>query len=194
MEQYGLLGRVASPINVSYLADMMLLLRYFEAEGEIRCAISAIKKRSGSHERMIREFHIGAEGIQVGQPLNEFRGVLRGSQNTSAAPAPYSIAMIPPKVDPQYRISCWGRPVETPSWPVKCSSRPALRRRPVPRSGGYARSVKRARALSCSRTRRWTKRQWKCSLDCWSGSPPGQPSPCCSLSVARRAPRGSLRD
>jgi len=86
MEQHGLVGGLASPINVSYLADMMILLRYFEAGGEIRRAISAIKKRSGSHERVIREFHIGAQGIQVGQPLNEFRGVLTGQPEYFGGP------------------------------------------------------------------------------------------------------------
>ena len=78
MEQFGMLGRMASPVDVSYLTDAVLLLRYFEAEGEIRQAISAIKRRSGDHERAIREFRIGAEGIEVGHPLKEFRGVLTG--------------------------------------------------------------------------------------------------------------------
>jgi circadian clock protein KaiC len=79
MAQYGLLGNsMTTPVDVSYLADTVLLLRYFEAAGEIRQAISVIKKRSGSHERTIREFHLDSNGIQVGEPLKDFRGVLSG--------------------------------------------------------------------------------------------------------------------
>jgi circadian clock protein KaiC len=69
---------MTTPVDVSYLADTVLLLRYFEAAGEIRQAISVIKKRSGSHERTIREFHLDSNGIQVGEPLKDFRGVLSG--------------------------------------------------------------------------------------------------------------------
>lgn len=79
MAQYGLLGTgMGSPIDISYLADTVLLLRYFEVLGEIKQAISVIKKRSGMHERTIREFRVTSTGIVVGQPLKEFRGVLSG--------------------------------------------------------------------------------------------------------------------
>lgn len=79
MAQHGLVGTgMSSPVDVSYLADTVLLMRYFEAAGEIRQAISVIKKRSSGHERAIREFRIDSTGIQVGQPLREFRGVLSG--------------------------------------------------------------------------------------------------------------------
>jgi circadian clock protein KaiC len=69
---------MASPVDVSYLADTVLLLRYFEAEGEVRRAISVVKKRTGEHESTIREFRITKAGITVGEPLREFHGVLTG--------------------------------------------------------------------------------------------------------------------
>lgn len=59
----------------------MILLRYFEARGEVRRALSVIKKRSGRHEKTIREFDIGDEGLTVGPPLSNFQGVLRGVPN-----------------------------------------------------------------------------------------------------------------
>jgi circadian clock protein KaiC len=75
-------GPLGSPgqtgVDVSYLADNILLLRYFEAHGEVRQAISIIKKRSGAHEHTIREFKLGPHDIHVGQPLREFQGVLTG--------------------------------------------------------------------------------------------------------------------
>lgn len=78
--QHGLLGSaMASAIDVSYLADTVILLRYFEVEGEIRKAISIVKKRSGDHERTIREFRVNEDGIRVGPPLRDFRGVLTGT-------------------------------------------------------------------------------------------------------------------
>lgn len=74
--QHGLIGdRIQAPIDVSYLADSVILLRYFEAAGQLRRAISVVKKRSGTHEPTIRELRLGP-GIQVGEPLREFSGVL----------------------------------------------------------------------------------------------------------------------
>ena len=76
--QYGLSGNMQSPIDMSYLADTVVLLRYFEAGGEVRQAISVLKKRTGKHERTIREFRIDEGGIRIGQPLSDFHGVLSG--------------------------------------------------------------------------------------------------------------------
>lgn len=76
--QHGMMGDMRQPVDVTYLADTVLMLRYFEAMGRVRRAISVIKKRTGSHEDTIREFTIGEQGITVGQPLVEFQGVLRG--------------------------------------------------------------------------------------------------------------------
>jgi circadian clock protein KaiC len=80
LAQHGLVGEsVAAPIDVSFLADTVLLLRYFEAFGHIRRAISVVKKRSGPHEVAVREMRIVAGGITVGEPLTNFRGVFTGS-------------------------------------------------------------------------------------------------------------------
>jgi circadian clock protein KaiC len=79
MAQYGILGQgMASPVDVSYLADTILLLRYFENSGEVRQAISVVKRRNGRHERTIRELQLGPDTIRVGRPLSEFQGVLTG--------------------------------------------------------------------------------------------------------------------
>lgn len=76
--QHGLVGDMRSPVDVTYLADTVILLRYFEAVGSVRRAISVVKKRTGAHENTIREYRIGADGIRMGEPLVEFQGVLRG--------------------------------------------------------------------------------------------------------------------
>jgi circadian clock protein KaiC len=71
-------GAMTSPVDASYLADAVILLRYFELRGEVRQAISVVKKRGGAHERTIREFHMGEGRITVGPALRGFRGVLTG--------------------------------------------------------------------------------------------------------------------
>lgn len=80
LAQHGVLGQpVQSPVDLSYLADTVLLLRYFEAFGTVRRALSIVKKRSGPHEVSIREMRIRApEGILLGDPLTQFQGVLTG--------------------------------------------------------------------------------------------------------------------
>jgi circadian clock protein KaiC len=81
--QHGLVGDMKSPVDVTYLADTVVLLRYFEASGRVRRAISVIKKRTGAHEDTIREYRIGEYGIRLGEPLTGFQGVLRGIPNYS---------------------------------------------------------------------------------------------------------------
>jgi circadian clock protein KaiC len=71
-------GQMISPVDASYLADAVILLRYFETNGEVRQAISVVKKRGGSHERTIREFRLDRGRIAIGPPLREFRGILTG--------------------------------------------------------------------------------------------------------------------
>ena len=78
MAQHGLVGTMVSPLDVSYVADTVMLLRYFEAQGRIRKAVSVVKKRSGAHENAIRELTLGQSGLQVGEPLDRFTGVLTG--------------------------------------------------------------------------------------------------------------------
>jgi len=80
LAQMGLVGSaMQTPIDVSYLADNILVLRYFEAGGEVRQAISMMKKRSGGHERSIRELRLGPDTIRVGAPLSDFQGILSGT-------------------------------------------------------------------------------------------------------------------
>ena len=81
LAQHGLMGPMQTPLDISYLSDAVLMLRYFEAEGRVRRAISVVKKRSGAHEDAIREFRLTGEGIKVGPPLTEFQGILTGVPN-----------------------------------------------------------------------------------------------------------------
>jgi circadian clock protein KaiC len=76
--QHGLVGEMKAPVDVTYLADTVILLRYFEALGKVRRAVSVIKKRTGSHEDTIREYRIDSDGLTLGAPLVDFQGVLRG--------------------------------------------------------------------------------------------------------------------
>jgi circadian clock protein KaiC len=90
MAQTGLAGggATATPIDLSYLADTIVVLRYYELEGHLRKAISVVKKRSGAHEETIRGFELGAAGIVVGPPLSRMRGVLTGTPWLVDAPPP----------------------------------------------------------------------------------------------------------
>jgi circadian clock protein KaiC len=76
--QHGLVGDMKAPVDVTYLADTVILLRFFEAVGSVRRAISIIKKRTGAHESTIREYRIDNRGLTIGEPLDAFQGVLRG--------------------------------------------------------------------------------------------------------------------
>jgi circadian clock protein KaiC len=76
--QHGLVGDMKAPVDVTYLADTVILLRYFEARGRVRRAISVVKKRTGAHEDTIREYRIDNRGITLGDPLMNFQGILRG--------------------------------------------------------------------------------------------------------------------
>ena len=76
--QHGLVGDMKAPVDVTYLADTVILLRYFESLGRVRRAISVIKKRTSAHEDTIREYQIGRAGITLAEPLRNFQGVLRG--------------------------------------------------------------------------------------------------------------------
>jgi circadian clock protein KaiC len=76
--QHGLVGDMKAPVDVTYLADTVVLLRYFEAGGRVRRAISIVKKRTGQHEDTIREYRIDQRGMSLGKPLTGFHGVLSG--------------------------------------------------------------------------------------------------------------------
>jgi circadian clock protein KaiC len=79
LTQTGMIGHMQNPLDLTYLSDTVLLLRYFEAEGQIRRAVSVIKKRTGRHEQSIREFTIRDGGLDVGPRLEGFRGILTGT-------------------------------------------------------------------------------------------------------------------
>jgi circadian clock protein KaiC len=76
--QSGLLGNMVSPVDTTYLADNVILFRYFEAKGSVRRAVSVVKKRNGHHERTIREIDMDKDGVQIGEPLVDFHGILSG--------------------------------------------------------------------------------------------------------------------
>ncbi|WP_025856770.1 ATPase domain-containing protein [Pseudomonas sp. CHM02] len=86
--QHGLVGDMQAPVDITYLADTVILLRYFEALGKVRRAISIIKKRTGTHESTIREYRIGSRGMTVGEPLDNFQGVLRGIPTFTGSGSP----------------------------------------------------------------------------------------------------------
>jgi len=78
LAQHGLVGRLESTVDLSYLSDNVVLLRFFEAGGELKRAMSIMKKRTGGHEATIREYRIDSQGVRVGDPLVGFQGVLSG--------------------------------------------------------------------------------------------------------------------
>jgi circadian clock protein KaiC len=90
LAQHGFMGsNMGTPVDVSYLADTVLMLRFFEARGEVRRAISAVKKRTGYHENTIREMRMSGGGIAVGEPLRDFQGVLTGVPSERNEPSPF---------------------------------------------------------------------------------------------------------
>ena len=78
LAQHGMIGPMGAPIDVSYLADTVFLMRFFEARGALKKAVSVVKKRSGFHEDTIRELSMTAKGVVVGEPLLNFQGVMSG--------------------------------------------------------------------------------------------------------------------
>lgn len=86
LAQHGMVGRMESTVDVTYLADTVVLLRYFEAFGEVRKAVAVVKKRNGGHEATIRELRVGHGGICLGEPLVEFQGVLTGTPQFLGTP------------------------------------------------------------------------------------------------------------
>jgi circadian clock protein KaiC len=86
VSQHGALGQVSSPVDVSYLADAVILLRYYEQRGAFGRAISMLKKRTSAHELTVREYRLTSKGVSVGPVLEEFRGILSGMQSADARP------------------------------------------------------------------------------------------------------------
>ncbi|WP_158915860.1 ATPase domain-containing protein [Caulobacter sp. S45] len=79
LAQHGLVGPMETPLDISYLADAVIMLRYFEFDGTVRRALSVVKKRSGKHEHAIREFTLSSHGVGVGPPLKGFSGIFSGT-------------------------------------------------------------------------------------------------------------------
>jgi len=88
LAQHGLVGPMDTPLDISYLSDAVLMLRYFEFGGTVRRALSVVKKRSGNHEHSIREFRLGSTGVKLGPPLKEFMGIFSGNPSYSGADIP----------------------------------------------------------------------------------------------------------
>jgi circadian clock protein KaiC len=88
LAQHGLVGPMQTPLDISYLSDAVLMLRYFEFEGTVRRALSVVKKRSGSHEHSIREFRLSPRGLAVGPPLRDFSGVFTGTPRYTGTSSP----------------------------------------------------------------------------------------------------------
>lgn len=88
MAQHGFLGpQMQPPVDISYIADNVLLLRYFEYDGGIRKAISTLKRRSGTHEHLLRELQLTSAGVAIGEPLTHFRGIFSGTPSFDGPPA-----------------------------------------------------------------------------------------------------------
>jgi circadian clock protein KaiC len=88
LAQHGLVGPMDTPLDISYLSDSVLMLRYFEYGGVVRRALSVVKKRSGNHEHTIREFRLTSRGIIVGPPLINFSGIFSGTPQYTGDPSP----------------------------------------------------------------------------------------------------------
>jgi circadian clock protein KaiC len=86
LAQHGLVGPLEAPLDLSYLSDSVVMLRYFEVQGTVRRAISVVKKRSGKHEHSVREFSLSDKGIWLGPPTTGFIDVLAGSPHFTASP------------------------------------------------------------------------------------------------------------
>ena len=88
LAQHGLVGPMDTPLDISYLSDSVLMLRYFELGGTVRRALSVVKKRSGNHEHTIREFRLGSSGITLGPPLKDFSGIFSGNPRYTGTAMP----------------------------------------------------------------------------------------------------------
>jgi circadian clock protein KaiC len=92
LAQHGLVGPMDTPLDISYLSDAVIMLRYFEFAGTVRRALSVVKKRSGDHEHTIREFRLTAQGIALGPPLTEFSGIFSGTPRYTGDSAPLLVS------------------------------------------------------------------------------------------------------
>lgn len=124
--QHGLVGDMQAPVDITYLADTVILLRYFEALGKVRRAISIIKKRTGAHESTIREYRISGRGLTIGEPSTTFKAYCAASLPTWA-PVPAAqgrrrVTGLSPSPNAQ---SSWRHWAVTAPWRWRCSTKPA---------------------------------------------------------------------
>ncbi|MCC4595975.1 AAA family ATPase [Xanthomonas campestris pv. phormiicola] len=89
LAQHGLIGPMETPLDLSYLSDSVLMLRYFEVDGMVRRALSVVKKRSGSHESTIREFRLSSKGLDIGSPIKQFSAIFSGTPRYSGSDLPF---------------------------------------------------------------------------------------------------------
>ncbi len=106
--QHGLVGSMSTNFNVSYVADTVILIRFFEAQGRLRKAISVLKHRGGAHEDAIRELRVDSRGVRIGEPLSNFRGVLTGTPEYFGADVPLMEGRKLPRMV-EYQLSEMGR-------------------------------------------------------------------------------------
>jgi circadian clock protein KaiC len=88
LAQHGLIGPMDTPLDISYLSDSVLMLRYFEYAGTVRRALSVVKKRSGDHEHTIREYRLTHQGVTLGPPLTDFSGIFAGTPRYTGSDEP----------------------------------------------------------------------------------------------------------
>lgn len=88
LAQHGLVGPMDTPLDISYLSDAVIMLRYFEVGGTVRRALSVVKKRSGHHEHTIREFRLSSAGVRLGPPLKDFSGIFSGNPRYTGTAMP----------------------------------------------------------------------------------------------------------
>ncbi|MBD7920705.1 MULTISPECIES: ATPase domain-containing protein [Xanthomonas] len=89
LAQHGLVGPMETPLDLSYLSDSVLMLRYFEVDGTVRRALSVVKKRSGSHETTIREFRLSGNGLDIGSPIKQFSAIFSGTPRYGGNDLPF---------------------------------------------------------------------------------------------------------
>ena len=163
LTQSGMIGTMSTPVDTTYLADNVILFRYFEAKGFVRRAISVVKKRNGYHERTIRELDVNERGIVIGEPLTEFHGILTGvptyvgraGQAHGQDLVPHAGAAIRRPPPTSFERSSCPPPAPTALRCKKCSTRAESHAACCATSRQRAKQCATASARSSSPRRRW---------------------------------------
>ena len=117
LAQHGLVGPMQTPLDISYLSDAVLMLRYFEFGGTVRRALSVVKKRSGNHEHAIREFRLTHAASAVGPPLTDFSGIFSGMPRYTGDQLPAAWSMMQPRPTEHRRPACPDPRPDRARWP-----------------------------------------------------------------------------